>query len=114
MPTCVSNLPLNDFTRLSYTQRTSNMIPRSTMMNVGRFRSKDMCSTSCINNSVSTWFKNSVNNQYLVSIPYGQRLGNLMRGSQKRGTKTIITPICINKQYGRVCGKGGFTLINTF
>ena len=114
MPSCGSNIPINDFTLLSYTQSSRNIISRSNMLNVGRFRSKDVCKSFCSNNTMTTWYKNSVSNQYLAPIPYAQRLGNLMRMSQQRGTKQYRIPVCINKQYGRYCGTGGTPLTNKF
>ena len=114
---CHSRLPLNDYTRYTYTNSKSvNVINKSQIMNVGRFRKKGLCNESnvCINNIMPPWFKNSVKNQYLNNISYPSRLTNTIVGSQKLGTKTIVQNICINKQFGRPCGKGGMKPTNSF
>ena len=113
---CYSRLPLNDHTRYAYNNsKNVNVINKSHMMNVGRFRKKGICSSNiCINNIMTPWFKNSVKNNYLNNTSYSSRLTNTIIGGQKLGTKTIIQNICINKQFGRPCGKGGMKPMNNF
>ena len=114
MSKCTSHLPLNDFTKLVYMSKNRNIAPRSSMMNVGRWRSKSLCSTICINSIMTPWFKNSINNVHLAQVPYSERLSNLIKANQARGTKQISEKICIDKQFGRKCGTGGSPLVNTF
>tara|TARA_Y100000992_G_scaffold297935_1_gene262283 strand:- start:878 stop:1225 length:348 start_codon:yes stop_codon:yes gene_type:complete len=112
MTSCSSNIPLNEFSRLSYNQKTPSVSSRNSALNVPRFRNKSICSITCLDTGLSTWFKNSVNNQYLAPIPYAVRLKNLIHANQIQGTSFKIKNICVDKQYGRKCGTGGMALTN--
>ena len=114
MSGCTSNLPLNDFTKLAYMSKPRNIAPRPSMMNVGRWRSKNICSKFCVKSGMTPWFKNSVNNTHLAYISYSERLSNLIKANQARGTKKKMEKLCIDKQFGRKCGTGGNPLVNTF
>ena len=112
MTTCGSNIPLNDFSRLAYTTPNANVISRISVLNTGRFRTRSICSITCIDTSLTPWFKNSVQNQYLATIPYPQRLKNIIVAGQAQGTSTKIVKVCVDRQYGRKCGTGGMAPTN--
>ena len=94
----------------------TNAINRSQIMNTPRFRSRGSCSSGslCLDTTLTPSFKNSTNNMYLAPIPYGQRLGNIFRSSQIRGTKKIVRKNCVDPQFGRLVGTGGARLVNKF
>ena len=94
----------------------TNAINRSQIMNTPRFRSRGSCTTGslCLDTTLTPSFKNSTKNMYLAPIPYGQRLGNIFRSSQIRGTKKIVRKNCIDPQFGRLVGTGGARLVNKF
>ena len=112
MTTCGSNIPLNDFSRLAYTELTPNVVSRNSVLNTGRFRTKSICNITCLDTGLTPWFKNSVQNQYLASIPYPQRLKNIIVAGQAQGTSTKIVKVCVDRQYGRKCGTGGMAPTN--
>ena len=117
---CTSRIPLNDFSRATYkelllSRRGSNgTINSIQIMNTGRFRAVGICNIICLDNTITPWFKNSVNNNNLNSIPFGERVGNVFRSALIKGGKREISERCIDRQFGRPCGTGGPRLVNTF
>ena len=110
---CVG-IPLNDFSRTSYLSKSSNVIPRTSMMNVGRMRAKNFCTSGCLDNTMPTWFKNSTNNIPLARVSTATRINNAIIAGMAQGTRLRRIPICIDRQYGRRCGTGGTGPANKF
>jgi len=110
---CV-NIPDNEFSRVSYNMSSRNIVPRGSMMNTGRFRSRGFCNRGCIDNTMPTWFKNSVNNIYLARVSTASRITNALTANAIRGMQGKVEHVCVNRQYGRRCGSGGTGPANKF
>ena len=107
-------IPLNEFSRTSVLSRSSNVIPRTSMMNVGRFRNKDFCKNGCLDNAMPTWFKNSTNNIPLARVSTATRIRNVLVAGLLQGPQLKRVPVCVDRQYGRRCGTGGVGPANKF
>ena len=86
------------------------VINRAYLINTGRFRNKSLCSNVCINN-YNKKFNNTVNQTNLQSYP--SRITNTFKSNMLK-SKINFKNICINRQFGRQCGKGGMKLTNKF
>ena len=107
-----NQMPNNKFSMPNARNNISSSIPRS-MMNVGKYRNST-CNTVCINNSMFIGYKNSINNIYLAKIPIATKINDTFKLGSVRGTKKIIKYMCVDRQYGTRCGKGGLGPENKF
>jgi|TARA_Y100000992_G_C21251195_1_gene485950 hypothetical protein len=95
-----------------YNKKNISTLPRD-MMNVGRYKNAK-CNSICMNNSMFIGYKNNVNNVHLANVSTATRISNLFKGATLQRSKKIIKPICIDKQFGTLCGKIGNGIKNKF
>jgi len=80
----------------------------NTMFNVGRYRNKSKCETSCLRDPNK---KPPPPLSTLNESPFSNRAAYLNSIYNVR-TQTVITKIEIDRQYGRQVGTGGMPLSN--